>query len=190
MKKLLAILLIAIVACATEEEDKTKLIDKIKDKVENAKDDISDKAKEIAEKAKKLADDVAEKAKNTAEDIAEKAKDLGEDISEKAKEIAEKVSNGAEDIAKNFLKFFEKLSEEVKAAIVWLKENGYWDEIVKIAETIGKAAAVQACKTYITDAIVSCDTLVQFIFDAVIAIIERIKNEAGKSDAELPEASE
>ena len=28
MKKLLAILLIAIVACATEEEDKTKLIDK------------------------------------------------------------------------------------------------------------------------------------------------------------------
>ena len=187
MKKLLTILLIAIVDCTTEEEEKTKLIDKIKDKVEDVKDDISDKAKEIADKAKELADDVAEKAKNVAEDIAEKAKDLGEDISEKAKEIAEKVSNGAQDIAKNFLKFFEKLSEEVKAAIVWLKENGYWDEIVKVAETIGKAAAVQACKTYITDAVVSCDTLVQFIFDAVIAIVERIKNEVNKKDAETPE---
>jgi len=188
MKKLLAILLIAIVFCTTEEEEKTKLIDKIKDKVDDVKDDISDKAKEIAEKAKEIAEDVAEKAKNTAEDLAEKAKDLGEDISEKAKEIAENVSNGAQDIAKNFLKFFEKLSEEVKAAIVWLKENGYWDEIVKIAETIGKAAAVQACKTYITDAIVSCDTLVQFIFDAVIAIIERIKNEVNKKDIETEEA--
>jgi len=187
MKKLLAILLIAIVACTTEEEEKTKLIDKIKDKVEDVKDDISDKAKEIAEKAKELAEDVAEKAKNAAEDLAEKAKDLGEDISEKAKEIAENVSNGAQDIAKNFLKFFEKLSEEVKAAIVWLKENGYWDEIVKIAETIGKAAAVQACKTYITDAIVSCDTLVQFVFDAVIAIVERIKNEVNKKDTETEE---
>ena len=187
MKKLLSILLIAIVACTTEEEEKTKLIDKIKDKVEDVKDDISDKAKEIAEKAKELAEDVAEKAKNAAEDLAEKAKDLGEDISEKAKEIAENVSNGAQDIAKNFLKFFEKLSEEVKAAIVWLKENGYWDEIVKIAETIGKAAAVQACKTYITDAIVSCDTLVQFVFDAVIAIVERIKNEVNKKDTETEE---
>ena len=152
------------------------------------KDDISDKAKEIAQKAKELADEVAEKAKNTAEDLVEKAKDLGEDISEKAKEIAEKVSNGAKDISKNFLKFFEKLTEEVKAAIVWLKENGYWDEIVNLAETIGKGAAVQACKKYITDATVSCDKLVQFIFDAVVAIIERIKKEAGKSDAELPEA--
>ena len=177
MKKLLAILLIAIVACTTEEEEKTKLIDKIKDKVEDVKDDITDKAKEIAEKAKEIADDVAEKAKNVADDLVGKAKDLGEDISEKAKEIADKVSNGAEDIAKSFLKFFEKLTEEVKAAVVWLKENGYWDEIVNIAETIGKAAAVQACKTYITDAAISCDTLVQFIFDAVIAIIDRIKNE-------------
>jgi uncharacterized protein YoxC len=184
MRKLLAILLIAIVACATQEEEKTNLIDKIKDKVEDAKDDIADKAKEIAEKAKEIADDVAKKAKNAADDLAEKAKDLGEDISEKAKEIAEKVSNGAEDIAKKFLKFFEKLTEEVKAAVVWLKENGYWDEIVNVAETIGKAAAVQACKTYLTEAAISCDRLVQFIFDAVIAIVNRIKEEVNKKDTE------
>ena len=100
---------------------------------------------------------------------------MGDETSEKAKEIAEEVSAKAKEIAKDFMKFFEKLSEEVKMAIVWLKENGYWDDLVNLAETIGKAAAVQACQTYITQPDVSCDKIVQFVFDAVIALLKRIK---------------
>ena len=101
---------------------------------------------------------------------------MGEDISEKAKEIAEDVSGKAKEIVKEFMKFFEKLSEEVQKAIVWLKENGYWDEIVKIAETVGKAAAVQAFRTFIPDVVISCDQIVQFVFDAIIALIDKIKD--------------
>ena len=170
MRKLLAIILIATIACATEEE-KTNPIEKIKEGVENIKDDVEKKAKEIAE-------DVADKAKEIADDVSKKAKEMGEDISEKAKEIAEDVSGKAKEIVKEFMKFFEKLSEEVQKAIVWLKENGYWDEIVKIAETIGKAAAVQACKTYIPDVGVSCDQIIQFVMDAIIALLNKIKDKS------------
>ena len=148
MKQLLAILLIAAIACTTTEEEKTNPI-------ENIKEDITEKAKEIAEKAK----------------------EMGDESSEKAQEIAEEVSAKAQEIAQDFMKFFEKLSEEVKMAIVWLKENGYWDDLVNLAETIGKAAAVQACQTYITQPEVSCDKIVQFVFDAVIALLKRIKGD-------------
>ena len=128
MKQLLAIILIAVIACTTTEEEK-------KNPIETIKEGAAEKAKEIAEKAKKI----------------------------------------AEEIAQDFMKFFEKLSEEVKMAIVWLKENGYWDDLVNLAETIGKAAAVQACQTYITQPEVSCDKIVQFVFDAVIALLKKIK---------------
>ena len=170
MKQLLAILLIAVIACTTTEEEKTNPIETIKD-------DVAEKAKEIYEKAKKIAEEIAGKAKKMAEEIAEKAKEMGDESSEKAQEIAEDISAKAQEIAKDFMKFFEKLSEEVKMAIVWLKDNGYWDDIVNLAETIGKAAAVQACQTYITQTDVSCDKIVQFIFDAVIALLKQFKGE-------------
>ena len=170
MKQLLAIILIAVIACTTTEEEK-------KNPIETIKEDVTEKAKEIAEKAKKIAEEIAGKAKKMAQEIAEKAKEMGDESSEKAKEIAEEVAAKAKDIAKDFMKFFEKLSEEVKMAIVWLKDNGYWDDLVNLAETIGKAAAVQACKTYITQPDVSCDKIVQFVFDAVIALLKRIKGD-------------
>ena len=177
MRKLLAIILIATIACATEEE-KTNPIEKVKEGVENIKDDVSDKAKEIADKAKEIAKDVADKAKKIADDISKKAQEMGEDISEKAKEISEDVSGKAKEIVKEFMKFFEKLSEEGQKAIVWLKDNGYWDEIVQLAETIGKAAAVQTCKTYVPDVGVSCDQIIQFVMDAIIALLNKIKDKS------------
>ena len=128
MKQLLAIILIAVIACTTTEEEK-------KNPIETIKEDVTEKAKEIAEKAKKIAEEIAGKAKKMAQEIAEKAKEMGDESSEKAKEIAEEVAAKAQDIAKDFMKFFEKLSEEVKMAIVWLKENGYWDDLVNLAET-------------------------------------------------------
>ena len=166
MKQLLVILLIAVIACTTTEEEK-------KNPIETIKEGAAEKAKEIAEKAKKIAEEIAGKAKKMAQEIAEKAKEIGGD----SREIAEEAAAKAKDIAKDFMKFFEKLSEEVKMAIVWLKENGYWDDLVNLAETIGKAAAIQACKTYITQPDVSCDKIVQFVFDAVIALLKRIKGD-------------
>ena len=170
MKQLLTFLLIAVIACTTTEEEK-------KNPIETIKEDVTEKAKEIAEKAKKIAEEVAGKAKKMAQEIAEKAQEIGDDSSEKAKEIAEDVAAKAKEVAKDFMKFFEKLSEEVKMAIVWLKDNGYWDDLVNLAETIGKTAAIQACQTYITQPEVSCDKIVQFIFDAVIALLNKIKVE-------------
>ena len=168
MKQLLVILLIAVIACATTEEEK-------KNPIETIKEGAAEKAKEIAEKAKKIAEEIAGKAKKMAQEIAEKAKEMGDESSEKAKEIAEEVAAKAKDIAKDFMKLFQKLSEEIKMAIVWLKDNGYWDDLVNLAETIGKASAIQACKTYITQPDVSCDKIVQFVFDAVIALLKKIK---------------
>ena len=52
MRKLLAMILIATIACAIEEEKKNP-IEKAKEGIENIKDDVADKAKEIADKAKK-----------------------------------------------------------------------------------------------------------------------------------------
>ena len=34
--------------------------------------------------------------------------------------------------------------------IIWLKENGYWDQIVNIAQTAGKAAAIAWCTPYLS----------------------------------------
>ena len=162
MKKLFIIFLIVAIACANTEEENKNPFDK-------AKEDIEKKAKEIAEQ-------VANKAKEIADDVSQKAQEMGEDISEKAKEIAEDVSGKAKEIVKDFMKFFEKLNEEAQMAIIWLKENGYWDEIVQIAENIGKTAAVQACKTYVPTLEAKCDVIVQFIFDAIISLVDQIKN--------------
>ena len=174
MRKLLAIFLIATIACVDTEEEKTNPIDKIKEGIDNAKEDMEKKAQEIANKTKEIAEEVAEKAKQIADEISEKAQEMGKDISEKAKEIAEDVSGKSKEIVKEILKFFEKLDEETKKVIVWLKENGYWDQIVEIAETIGKIAAIQACKVYVPGQI--CDVVVQFIFDAIISLLDKIKN--------------
>ena len=166
MKQLLVFLLIAVIACTTPEEE-------TKNPIENLKEDAAAKAKEIAEKAKKIAEEIAGKAKKMAQEIAEKAQEIGGD----SREIAEEAAAKAKEVAKEFIKFFQKLSDELKLAIVWLKDNGYWDDLVNLAETIGKAAAVQACQTYITQPDVSCDKIVQFIFDAVIALLKRIKGD-------------
>ena len=174
MRKLLAIFLIATIACVDTEEEKTNPIDKIKEGIDNAKEDMEKKAQEIANKTKEIAEEVAEKAKQIADEISEKAQEMGEDISEKAKEIAEDVSGKSKEIVKEILKFFEKLDEETKKAIIWLKENGYWDEIVELAENIGKTAAVQACKTYIPTVQDHCDEIVQFVFDAIISLLDKI----------------
>ena len=161
MRKLLAIFLIATIVCLNSEEEKINSIDKAKE--------------EIEKKAKEIAKEVADKAKEIADDVSQKAKDMWEDISEKAKEISEDVSRKAKDIIKEFMKFFEKLNEETQKAIIWLKENGYWDQLIEIAEKIGRAAAVQACKTYIPTIGASCDIIVQFIIDTIISLLDQIK---------------
>ena len=176
MRQLLAIFLIAIIVCADTEEEKTNPFDKIKEGVEKSKEEMEKKAKEISEKAQEMAQQVADKAKEIADDISEKAKEMGDNISEKAKEIAEDVSGKSKEIVKEIMKLFEKLDESTKKAIIWLKENGYWDKIVEIAETIGKIAAIQACKVYVPGQL--CDVIVQFIFDAIIALIDKIKDKS------------
>ena len=174
MKKFLFFFLIAIVACITPEEEKANIIDSIKD----ASEKIKNKTQEISEKVKEMAEDASEKVKKAAEEAAEKVKDAAEDVSDKAKEIAEDISAKSKEVAKNFVKFFEKLSEEIQNGIIWLKENGYWDQIVNIAQTVGKAAAIIGCKAVFPAGIALCDPIVDFIFKAIISIIDKIKEKA------------
>ena len=160
MKKLLFIFLIINVAFAVEEEGtKTNRLDKIKEEIEK-------KAKEISKKAKKIAENAAEKAKETGQEISEKTKQLMENSSEKGKEFK-----------KNFIKLYEKLSIDIQEGIAWLIENGYWELIVDFAETVGKVAAIQACKTYFPQGAVLCDPIVKFIFDAIVSLIDKIKED-------------
>jgi hypothetical protein len=174
MQKFLCILLIAIVACITAEEEKANIIDSIKDGAEKVKD----KTIEISEKVKEMAEDASEKVKKAAEEAGKKVKGAAEDVSSKAKEIAEDISATSKEVAKNFVKFFEKLSKEIQNGIIWLKENGYWDQIVNIAQTAGKAAAIIGCKAVFPAGIALCDPIVNFIFKAIISIIEQIKKKA------------
>ena len=177
MKKFLCILLIAIAACIAAEEEKANIIDSIKDGAES----IKNKTKEMSEKVKEMAEDASAKVKKAAEEAAEKVKDAAGDVSDKAKEIAEDISATSKEVSKNFIKFFEKLSEEIKRGIIWLKENGYWDQIVNIAQTAGKAAAILGCKAVFPAGIALCDPIVDFIFKAIIAIIDKIKEKAEES---------
>ena len=160
MKKLLFIFLIINIALAVEEEEtKTNPLDKIKEEIEK-------KAKEISEKAKEIAENAAEKAKEAGQEISEKTKELMENASEKGKEFK-----------KNFIKLYEKLSIDIQEGIVWLIENGYWDLIVDFAETVGQVAAIQACKTYFPQGAVLCDPIVKFIFDAIVSLLDKIKED-------------
>ena len=160
MRKLLFIFFLINVAFAVEEEGtKTNHLDKIKEEIEK-------KAKEISKKAKKIAENAAEKAKEAGQEISEKTKELMENASEKGKEFK-----------KNFIKLYEKLSIDIQEGIAWLIENGYWELIVDVAETVGKVAAIQACKTYFPQGAVLCDPIVQFIFDAIVSLIDKIKED-------------
>ena len=165
MKKFLIIFLIALVVCNFEEENPDIL------------NNSPDKEEEIEEKAKQMAEEAAEKVKEKAKEIEEKSKDFGEAISEKAKEIAEGISEKAKEISKNFMKFFEKLGKDIQEAIIWLKENGYWDEIATLVETIGKHAGINACKSYLPAAQSLCEPVIQFIFETIISYINKITND-------------
>ena len=122
-----------------------------------------------------MVDDASEKVKKAAEEAHEKIKKAAEDVSDKAKEIAKDIAKTSKEAANNFVKFFEKLSKEVQNGIIWLKENGYWDQIVEIAQTAGKAAAIIGCKAVFPAGVVLCDPIVEFIFKAIIVIIDKIK---------------
>ena len=117
-------------------------------------------------------------SKTSLEEAGKKVKGAAEDVSAKAKEIAEDISATSKEVAKNFVKFFEKLGKEIQNGIIWLKENGYWDQIVNIAQTAGKAAAIIGCKAVFPAGIALCDPIVNFIFKAIISIIEQIKKKA------------
>ena len=157
MKYIIVILLIATFVCA-KEENKTNPFDKIKEGFEDFKNNVTEKFEEIK-------DDTSKQLEFFKNNVTEKFIDFKDDISGKAKELA-----------KNFKKFFEKLGEDIQKAIVWLKENGYWDKIIEAAETVGKMAAITACKVYFVPGAALCEPIVNFIFEAIISIIDKIKN--------------
>ena len=166
MKQILAILLIAAIACSTETEKE----------IEQIKDDITDKAKELDEKARKMAEELVEKAKQMAEEVAKKAQEQGDESAKKAQEIAEEIEAKSKEFVKEFMKFYEKLSDEAKQALIWLQEHGYLEKLISLAQTFGKGAASKLCQTYLKQSQTSCDNVVQFIFDNILDLFNKAKN--------------
>ncbi len=41
---------------------------------------------------------------------------------------------------------WDKIKNAVKKAIQWIKDNGYWDTLVNVVKTAGKAAAKALCQ--------------------------------------------
>ena len=166
MKQILAILLIAAIACATDPEEEIKQIT----------NDIANKTKEIDEKARQLAEEIVEKAKKMAEEMAKKAQEQGEASAQKAQEIAQELDANSKELVKDFMKFFDKLNDEAKMALIWLQENGYLEKLISLAEVFGKGAASKLCQSYFNESQDSCDKVVQFVFDNVIGLFNKAKN--------------
>ena len=160
MKQILVILLIAAIACS----------------IDDPTEEVRNKTKEIEEKARQLAEEIVEKAKKMAEEKAQKAQEQGEASAQKAQEIADELEANAKELVKDFMKFFDKLSDEVKMALIWLQENGYLEKLVSMAETFGKGSASKLCQSFFRQSRDSCDEVVQFIFDKVIGLFNKAKS--------------
>ena len=166
MKQILAILLIAAIACSTDPEEE----------IIQMTNDIANKTKEIDEKARALAEEIVEKAKKMAEEMAKKATEQGEASAQRAQEIAQELDANTKELIKDFLKFFDKLNDEAKMALIWLAENGYLEKLISLAELLGKGAASKLCQTYLKQSQDSCDKVVQFLYDNVIGLYNKAKN--------------
>ena len=160
MKQILAILLIAAIACS----------------IDDPSEEVRNKTQEIEEKARELAEEIVEKARKMAEEMAQKAQEKGDASAQKAQELAEEIEANSKELVKDFLKSFDKLSDEVKYAIVYLHENGYLEKLISLAEVFGKGSASKLCQTFFSASQDSCDKVVQFIYDNVIGLFNKAKN--------------
>ena len=160
MKKIIAILLIAAIACS----------------IDDPSEEVRNKTQEIEEKARELAEEIVEKARKMAEEMAQKAQEKGDASAQKAQELAEEIEANSKELVKDFMKFFDKLSDEAKAALIWSQENGYLEKLISLAETFGKGAASKLCQSFFNQSQDSCDKVVQFIFDNVIGLFNKAKN--------------
>jgi hypothetical protein len=111
-----------------------------------------------------------------AEEMAKKAQEQGDASAKKAQEIAEQMEANSKELVKNFMKFYDKLSDDAKMALIWLQEHGYLEKLISLAEVFGKGAASKLCQSYFKQSQDSCDKVVQFIFDNVIGLFNKAKN--------------
>ena len=91
-------------------------------------------------------------------------------------ELAEEIEANSKELVKDFLKSFDKLSDEVKMAIIYLEENGYLEKLISLAEVFGKGSASKLCQSFFSASQDSCDKVVQFIYDNVIGLFNKAKN--------------
>ena len=159
MKKIIAILLIAAIACS----------------IDDPSEEVRNKTQEIEEKARELAEEIVEKARKMAEEMAQKAQEKGDASAQKAQELAEEIEANSKELVKDFLKYFEKLSDEVKMAVIYLQENGYLEKLISLAEMFGKGSASRLCQTFFSES-QDCDKVVQFIYDNIIGLYNKAQN--------------
>ena len=113
-----------------------------------------------------------------AEEIAKEAQEKGEEEAQRAQKIVEEIESNYKELVKDFMKFFEKLSDEAKTALIWLEENEYLEKLISLAQTFGRGSAARLCKVYFAQAEDpdSCDKVVQFIYDNIIGLFEKAQS--------------
>ena len=125
MKKFLAILLIATIACLVTEE---------------ASDDIVLQRNPFRKIGKGI--------KNVVKGTGKVVKEVGKGTGKVVKEVGKGTGKVGKGLVRGLEKFVKGASKVVKQAINFLKQTGIWDQVVEKVVELGKNAANAFCSQY------------------------------------------
>ena len=147
MKKFLAILLIATIACLVTEETSDDIVlqrnpfRKIGKGIKNVVKGTGKVVKEVGKGTGKV---VKEVGKGTGKVVKEVGKGTGKVV----KEVGKGTGKVGKGLVRGLEKFVKGASKVVKQAINFLKQTGIWDQVVEKVVELGKNAANAFCSKY------------------------------------------
>jgi len=171
MKKLLVLLLITLATCAAIEESfdddvvlEKSLLKKGKDKIKDAVKKGKDKLKDSIKKEK---DKIKDKIRHETDKIKDVVTHPGRVIKKTVKDIANHPFKGLNGLFKGKPgEVFRKLKDVVKKGIAWLKQNGFWDPLVKKVRELGEKYGNEYCEKVLPAEI--CGPAVDFALNHLI----------------------
>ena len=136
MKKFLAILLIATIACLVTEE---------------ASDDIvlqRNPFRKIGKGIKNVVKGTGKVVKEVGKGTGKVVKEVGKGTGKVVKEVGKGTGKVGKGLVRGLEKFVKGASKVVKQAINFLKQTGIWDQVVEKVVELGKNAANAFCSKY------------------------------------------
>ena len=136
MKKFLAILLIATIACLVTEE---------------ASDDIvlqRNPFRKIGKGIKNVVKGTGKVVKEVGKGTGKVVKEVGKGTGKVVKEVGKGTGKVGKGLVRGLEKFVKGASKVVKQAINFLKQTGIWDKVIEKVVQLGKTAAFGFCSKY------------------------------------------